>query len=106
MNRFRAWAAAKMTTAWEGVLIAVGWLVFLVFPGIELWRLGNVPGRWIGLAALAVFVPIYLRCFADLGVFLDAQGCRAQVRRAAMLLLSSWCWYGPSVSRRSAWSRF
>lgn len=76
-----------MTTAWEGEFIAVGWLVFLAFPGIAVWRLGNVPGRWIGLVALAAFVPVYLRCFADLGVFLDARGRRHQAWRAAVILV-------------------
>ena len=63
-----------------GMLMASVWLVFLIFPILTLNLQPDVFRRWLGFAAIILFVPAYVSSFIHLGIFLEG---RARIRQLA-----------------------
>lgn len=72
---------------WMGMLMASVWLVFLVFPILTLSLQPDAVRRWVGFAAILLFVPIYVSSFIHLGIFLEGRARRRQLVRGVLLLL-------------------
>ena len=72
---------------WMGMLMASVWLVFLVFPILALNRQPDLGRRWVGFVAIALFVPVYITSFINLGILLEGRARRVQLVRGALLLL-------------------
>ena len=71
-----------------GVLLAAIWLVFLGFPALSVWHLEDPVARAVGILALVLFIPAYLRSFTEMGSYLDADERRRQLFRGALILLA------------------
>ncbi|RRD50596.1 sensor histidine kinase [Arachnia propionica] len=72
---------------WMGMLMASVWLVFLIFPILTLNLQPDVFRRWLGFAAILLFVPAYVSSFIQLGILLEGRSRRAQLVRGLLLLL-------------------
>ncbi len=94
-------ALVRLLTGPTGGMVMGGiWLVFLAMPLYSLWVAGNTPQRWVGLVAVAVFVPTYLGMFRTMGFLLDERGRRVQLRGialiAAIIVVLAWA-IGPTA---------
>ncbi|MDO5084198.1 MAG: histidine kinase [Arachnia propionica] len=72
---------------WMGMLMASVWLVFLVFPILTLNLQPDPVRRWVGFTTIALFVPIYVSCFIELGILLEGRARGVQLVRGALLLV-------------------
>ncbi|MDO5067418.1 MAG: histidine kinase [Propionibacteriaceae bacterium] len=71
---------------WKGMLMASVWLVFLIFPFLLLNQQPDVARRWVGYAAMALFVLVYVSSFVHLGILLEGRARRVQLLRGLLLL--------------------
>ena len=88
MKPFGTFPPAVWQSSSTGVLLAAIWLVFLAFPALSVWNLEDPLARMVGILALVLFVPAYLRSFTDMGNYLDPRERRRQLFRGALILLA------------------
>lgn len=69
------------------MLMASVWLVFLIFPILTLNLQPDVFRRWLGFAAIILFVPAYVSSFIHLGIFLEGRARIRQLARGILMLL-------------------